>query len=84
MSTKTIAVETGVYEKLAALKRESESFTKVIDRLIEGNKERTIGEIMDDLRRSDLEALSDSDARLMEQARSENRVQTVGRPIDLS
>ncbi len=35
MSIKTIAVGTGVYEKLARRKRQGESFTRVIDRLLE-------------------------------------------------
>jgi hypothetical protein len=35
MSTKTIALESQVYEKLAAHKGGGESFTKVIDRLVE-------------------------------------------------
>ena len=34
MSTKTIAVESSVYEQLAREKRPSESFTKTISRLI--------------------------------------------------
>ena len=34
MSTKTIALESSVYERLALEKRESESFTKVIARLL--------------------------------------------------
>jgi predicted CopG family antitoxin len=34
MSTKTIAVETSVYDRLAREKRESESFTRVISRLL--------------------------------------------------
>lgn len=34
MSTKTIAVDSRVYERLAAQKREGESFSKLIDRLI--------------------------------------------------
>ncbi len=34
MSTKTIALESTVYERLALEKRPSESFTKAIDRLI--------------------------------------------------
>lgn len=37
MSTKTIAVEISVYEKLRRQKRDSESFTKTIDRLIENS-----------------------------------------------
>jgi hypothetical protein len=35
MSTKTIALETSVYERLARHKRASESFTKTINRLLE-------------------------------------------------
>jgi len=35
MSTKTIAVEHSVYERLAREKRASESFTKTIERLID-------------------------------------------------
>lgn len=34
MGTKTIAVDSRVYERLAAAKREGESFSKVIDRLL--------------------------------------------------
>jgi len=34
MSTKTIAVDTRVYERLAGAKKEGESFSKVIDRLL--------------------------------------------------
>ena len=35
MSTKTIALETSVYERLARAKRGSESFTKTIQRLLD-------------------------------------------------
>jgi len=34
MGTKTIAVDTRVYERLAEAKREGESFSEVIDRLL--------------------------------------------------
>jgi len=34
MSTKTIAVDARVYDRLAAMKREGESFSKLIDRLL--------------------------------------------------
>lgn len=40
MSTKTIALETSVYEKLARKKRDGESFTKTIDRLVEAATEQ--------------------------------------------
>ena len=41
MSTKTIALNTVVYQKLALRQRGSESFTKTIDRLISGSSEPT-------------------------------------------
>ena len=41
MSTKTIALNTAVYQKLALRKRGAESFTKTIDRLIAGSSEPT-------------------------------------------
>jgi len=34
MSTKTIALESGVYDRLARHKRQSESFSKAIDRIL--------------------------------------------------
>ena len=34
MSTKTIALESSIYRRLAALKRDGESFSKVIDHLL--------------------------------------------------
>ena len=34
MSTKTIAIDARVYERLASVKREGESFSKAIDRLL--------------------------------------------------
>jgi predicted CopG family antitoxin len=37
MSTKTIAVDVTVYRKLADRKRESESFTKLLDRLADAD-----------------------------------------------
>jgi predicted CopG family antitoxin len=37
MATKTIAVDATVYHKLAGRKRESESFTKLLDRLAEAD-----------------------------------------------
>ncbi len=35
MSTKTIAVDSQVYERLARVKREGESFSRAIDRILE-------------------------------------------------
>lgn len=37
MATKTIAVDATVYRKLAGRKRESESFTKLLDRLADAD-----------------------------------------------
>jgi predicted CopG family antitoxin len=37
MATKTIAVDAAVYRKLAGRKRESESFTKMLDRLADAD-----------------------------------------------
>ena len=34
MSTKTVALDTRVYQKLSRIRRESESFSKAIDRLL--------------------------------------------------
>jgi predicted CopG family antitoxin len=38
MSTKTIALGVGAYEKLAAQKRDGESFTMTIERLLQGHE----------------------------------------------
>jgi predicted CopG family antitoxin len=38
MATKTIAVDSAVYRKLAGRKRESESFTKLLDRLADADR----------------------------------------------
>jgi predicted CopG family antitoxin len=48
MSTKTIAVESTVYERLALEKRPSESFTKAIDRLIRAASPGTCAAAVDD------------------------------------
>ena len=47
MATKTIALEVSVYDKLLGRKRGSESFTKIIDRLIsEGLGGQTCGDAL--------------------------------------
>ena len=64
MSTKTIAVESSVYARLAGEKRESESFTKVIGRLLNVAAEaHTGGSIAAALAK--LEPLPDRDAETM-------------------
>ncbi len=72
MSTKTIAVDTKVYEKLAVVKREGESFSKAIDRLIEQvGKAHTGCDILQGL--SGVARLSYDDAEVMLSMVAENR-----------
>ena len=72
MSTKTIAVDTRVYEKLAGVKREGESFSRVIDRLIEEvGAAHTGRDILRGL--TDVPALTGKDAEVMLAVVAENR-----------
>jgi predicted CopG family antitoxin len=72
MSTKTIAVDTGVYEKLSGVKREGESFSKAIDRLIDQvGAAHTGRDILQGL--SDVKQLSYDDAEVMLSVVAENR-----------
>jgi len=72
MSSKTIAVDARVYEKLAGVKREGESFSKVIDRLIDAvGAAHTGRDILRGL--STIETLSYRDAEVMLSVVAENR-----------
>ena len=72
MSTKTIAVDLAVYMKLARLKRESESFSKLIDRLVdEVVTSHTVSEVLSRL--DDMPSLSSTDAEIMENVVQQNR-----------
>jgi len=72
MSTKTIAVDTRVYKKLAGVKREGESFSKAIDRLIDQvGASHTGRDILQGL--SAVTPLSDDDAEVMLSVVAENR-----------
>ena len=72
MSTKTIALESSVYERLAREKRESESFTKVIARLLtNAGQAHTGGSIASAL--SKLQPLQENAARQLLAAVQENR-----------
>lgn len=72
MSTKTIALDSGVYDRLASLKGRSESFSKVIDRLIA--KVVTAHTAADVLAQIDAQtSLSDADADTMACVVRENR-----------
>ena len=72
MSTKTIALDSGVYDRLASLKGRSESFSKVINRLID--RVVTAHTAADVLAHLDaLPPLSDADADTMTHLVRENR-----------
>ena len=72
MSSKTIAVDARVYEKLAGVKREGESFSKAIDRLIDQvGAAHTGSEILQGL--SGVIPLSCDDAQVMLSVVAENR-----------
>lgn len=72
MSTKTIAVDSRVYEKLAGVKREGESFSKAIDRLIDqAGAAHTGREILQGL--SGVAELAHDDAQVMLAVVAENR-----------
>jgi predicted CopG family antitoxin len=72
MSTKTIALDSQVYDKLVHLKRQSESFSKVINRLIDRVvTAHTAAEVLTHL---DGQApLSDADAETMTKFVRESR-----------
>lgn len=72
MSTKTIALESSVYERLAREKRESESFTKVISRLLTNVGQAYTGRsIVSAL--SKLQPIQENEAKLMLAVVEENR-----------
>ncbi len=82
MSTKTIAVDARVYERLAAARREGESFSKTIDRLLtEVAAAHTGGDILAGL--AALPPLSDEDARVFAQLVAESRASERWEPRDL-
>jgi predicted CopG family antitoxin len=72
MSTKTIAVHSRVYAKLAGVKREGESFSKAIDRLID---EVGVAHTGCDILRgiAEIPPLGDEDAEAMLAVVAENR-----------
>lgn len=72
MSIKTIAVDTAVYERLAATKRSGESFSKAIDRLLTDADAASTG--ADILRRLEsFSPLPDEDAGVFLDVIAENR-----------
>jgi len=73
MSTKTIAVENSVYERLAREKRTSESFTKTIERLIQSASTGTCASAVADSASVWQAIGNDADADRMEQILQLNR-----------
>ena len=73
MSTKTIAVENSVYERLAREKRSSESFTKTIERLIHSANSGTCASAVADAASVWQAIGNEADADRMEQILHLNR-----------
>ncbi len=72
MSTKTIAVNVEVYGRLAAARRENESFSKAINRLLsQVASAHTSGDILQGL--SMIASLSEADSRQFLDVIAENR-----------
>jgi predicted CopG family antitoxin len=72
MSTKTIAVNSRVYNRLAAEKREGESFSKTLDRLLDAVESAHTGrDILKQL--GDIPTLTREDAEAMLAVVTENR-----------
>ena len=72
MSTKTIALDSRVYDRLASIKMEGESFSKVIDRLLtEVRAAHSGGDVLDGLR--NVPALPEADAKTFLEAVAKNR-----------
>ncbi|MEZ5330748.1 MAG: antitoxin VapB family protein [Thermoanaerobaculia bacterium] len=82
MSTKTIAVDTRVYDRLAAEKRDGESFSKTIDRLLaEAAGAHTGRDVLNRL--AELPALSAVDAESFLSVVAEDRESEEWEPVDL-
>lgn len=74
MSTKTIAVDSRVYDRLASVKRSEESFSKAIDRLLtELEAAHTGGDILRGL--ASFSPLSQADAEAFLNVVAEDRAQ---------
>jgi len=76
MSTKTIALEHSVYERLSREKRSSESFTKTIDRLIHSANSGTCAAAVAEAASVWRAIGNDADADRMEQMLHLNRSST--------
>ena len=76
MSTKTIAVENSVYERLARVRKPSESFTKTISRILDAATAPTCAAAVREASAVWGTAETDSDADRMEQIIRQNRAGT--------
>lgn len=82
MSTRTIAVDSQVYERLSRVKRESESFSKAIDRLLrQVAAARTGRDILRAL--EEVVPLPEEDAAVMQAVVQENRASEAWEEHDL-
>lgn len=73
MSTKTIALDSHVYGRLARLKQGSESFSKLIDRLVDrAYTQHTVAEVL--ARLANQPPLSATDAAIMNRIVRKNRM----------
>lgn len=82
MSTRTIAVDTRVYERLAEAKREGESFSKTIDRMLrEVAAAHTGSDILRGL--GEIGPLPEEDAAVMLEIVEENRARETWEGHDL-
>ena len=82
LSVKTIAVQTQVYGRLMAVKREGESFSKLIDRLIHDAGSSASGEAILD-RLGTVPSLAEDEAQVFLHVVEENRAQERWRSRDL-
>jgi len=82
MSTKTIALDSRVYDKLAAAKRQGESFSKLIERLLaEIGAAHTGRDILNSLK--EIPPLAERDAEIMLAVVGDNRMSEDWRQHDL-
>ena len=84
MSTKNIAVDTRVYEKLARLKGDGESFSKLIDKLVEEGALRHTGTAILDSLSKGPEVLTEEEAAAMQRVVEDNRASEDWQRNDLS
>jgi predicted CopG family antitoxin len=74
MSIKTIALDSRVYERLARVKEEGESFSKVVDRLLtEVESAHTGTDVLRGL--ASMPAISDAESKALLEVVAQNRIE---------